>query len=1558
MKAMIGLGYLVGLVWAAEERPGSVAVSGGSVSDGPVSAGSVSAGATSRDLGLASSGSGGAPSADAPSGDLGSASSGLAGALCPGGVSDGAASFGFISAGAAPGGAASADPASAGQWKPVQGRIMTRWAAQVSPENVWPEYPRPTMVRPQWKNLNGLWDYAIRPKQEDRPGRWDGKILVPFCAESALSGVGKAVQPDQRLWYRRTFELPQDWTGGRVLLHFGAVDWEATVWLNGKPLGVHRGGYDAFSFDITDALHKQGPQELVLAVWDPTNTGTQPRGKQVLKPGGIWYTAVTGIWQTVWLEHVPASYIAALRNTPDADTGTVAVEVEVVGAQPGDRLRAVGLDGQKEAAQAEAEPGKPLVLKIPQPKLWSPENPFLYDLQVELLRQGQPVDQVRSYFGLRSVRLGKDENGLVRILLNGKFLFQMGTLDQGWWPDGLYTAPTDEALRYDLEVLKRLGMNMLRKHVKVEPERLYYWCDRLGILVWQDMPSGDRGIGGKAPDLQRSPESAAQFKQELQAMIRGRYNHPSIIMWVPYNEGWGQWNTVEVCQWIKQWDPTRLVNNASGWKDRGVGDVHDIHSYPGPAMPQPEPNRAIVLGEFGGLGLALPGHLWREEGAWGYRSFRNPQELTIAYLGLIEKLQPLVHAGLSAAVYTQTSDVEIEVNGLMTYDRAVLKPDERVVREAHRRLYLPPVIKTILPTSQQEGQIWRYTTEPPPAGWEKLDFDDSRWKSGPGGFGTAHTPGSVVRTQWDGKEIWLRRSFELEETDLKAPHALIHHDEDAEVYLNGQRVGAWQNYTTHYVMEPLNQNFLRAVRKGKNVLAVHCRQTIGGQYIDVGIVDVVRGQAMPAVAPPEKARTELRPPAVPLVVHDPYFSVWSFDDALYEGWTRHWTGAVHGMAGLIRVDGKPMRFMGRPLDVPPQAKGAAAAKSAPAAKGDSAAKDTPLSKEQPIPDVRQLSCQVLPTRTIYRFQAGPVELRLSFLTPALPDDLDVLARPVSYVIFEVQSQDGQPHQVELYFDATGQLAVNTPDQPVVWQRQEAAGDPPLQLLRIGTKEQPILQKRGDDLRIDWGYLYLAVPKVQDVATVIGPADRLRKCFTAGQPLPTEDDPRQPRAVQDDWPVLACAFHLGQVGQKRETRWLMLAYDDQYSIQYLEQNLRPWWRRDGLDAPGLLRRAAEQLPKLAQQCEAFDRALMADLEKVGGPGYAPFCALAYRQALGAHKLVQGPDGQLWAFSKECFSNGCIGTVDVIYPAAPILLLLNNQLHKAALRPVLHYAQSGRWKFPFAPHDLGTYPKANGQVYGGGEKSEENQMPVEESANMLILVAGAAKLDGHAEFAKPYWPLLDQWADYLRQKGLDPENQLCTDDFAGHLAHNVNLSAKAIVALACYAELCRMAGRDTEARSYRQLAEQFVQQWIRMADDGDHYRLAFDRPGTWSQKYNLVWDKIFALRLFPPEVVQKEIAFYKTKLNLFGLPLDNRSLYTKTDWHVWTATLADRQEDFEYLMRPVYEFVHFTLPRVPMTDWYWTHNAGRVGFQARPVIGGVFIRALADQAIWAKWAKRKG
>ncbi len=1406
---------------------------------------------------------------------------------------------------------------------------MTRWAEEVSPESVWPEYPRPMMVRAKWQNLNGLWDYAIRPKDAAGPQKTDGKILVPFAAESALSGVGKTVGPDNRLWYRRAFEVPADWSGQRVLLHFGAVDWEATVSVNGRELGTHRGGYDPFSFDITDCLKSVGPQEVVVSVWDPTNEGTQPRGKQVLQPRGIWYTAVTGIWQTVWLECVPESHVADFRSVPDIDRKTLTVRADVRHPKPGDVIRAVAMAGQEQVASAAAPVGRTIELKIEKPRLWSPDDPFLYDLRISLERDGKPVDAVESYFGMRKIALDKDASGITRIMLNGEFLFQLGPLDQGWWPDGLYTAASDDALRYDVEVTRRLGMNMLRKHVKIEPARFYYWCDKLGVLVWQDMPSGDKYIGRKDPDAKRTPESAAQFEKELRAMIDTFYNHPSIIMWVPFNEGWGQFDTPRIVDLIKKHDPTRLVNNASGWTDRGVGDVHDIHRYPGPAMPPPEPDRAVVLGEFGGLGLPIRGHLWQEDKNWGYRSFKSREQLTMGYLDLVDKLQPLVAAGLSAAVYTQTSDVEIEVNGLMTYDRAIIKMDERLVRESNRRLYLPPpVVKTVVPTSQREAQAWRYTTEKPPAGWSKPDFDDSSWKSGPGGFGSKDTPGAVVGTEWRSSDIWLRRTFELEDPKLASPHLSIHHDEDAEVFVNGRKVAELKDFTTDYKLEPLGDAMHQAVRRGRNVLAVHCRQTKGGQFIDVGIHDVVHRAEAPPAPPPAKPTTRLRPPAVPLVVHDPYFSVWSCADHLYDEWPRHWTGATHAMAGMIRVDGKAMRFMGRPLE-----------------------------KDESVANVRQTSLEVHPLRTIYHFEAGPVDLKLTFLTPTLPDDLDLFSRPLTYLVYEAASRDGKEHDVQLYFDATAEWAVNEPEQQVTWDRPGVPGEPPLAVMRAGSKEQPVLEKDGDNLRIDWGHFYVAAgPWDEGLSTVIAEADLARMAFAAGKPLPAEDDARKPRPAGDAWPAMACRFDLGRVGAEVQKRTLMLAYDDVYSIQYLGTNLRPWWRAQGGDGLTVLRHGAAEQEKLAARAEAFDRALTADLESLGGVGYARLCAMAYRQATGAHKLVAGPDGEPWAFSKECFSNGCIGTVDVIYPAAPVFMLLSNDLNKAALRPVLDYAATDRWKFPFAPHDIGRYPKANGQRYGGGETSEERQMPVEESGNMLILVAVAAHIDGNAEFAKPHWPLLEQWAEYLKAKGLDPENQLCTDDFAGHLAHNVNLSAKAIVALACYARLCEMAGKRDEAAEYRRTAEEFAHQWVKMADDGDHYRLTFDRPGTWSQKYNLVWDKLLDLKLFPPEVARKEIAYYKTKLNLFGLPLDNRSLYTKTDWEVWTATLAESREDFECLMEPVYAFINYTPQRVPLTDWYWTHNAQRRGFQARPVIGGVFIRALSDGGVWNKWARQ--
>ena len=569
----------------------------------------------------------------------------------------------------------------ASEYKPVRGKIMTRWAGHINLEKVLPEYPRPQMVRSDWLNLNGLWDYAIVDKTQPMPGQFQGKILVPFAAESALSGVGKNVGVKNKLWYRRTFTVPEAWKDKTILLHFGAVDWDCDVRVNGRLLGNHQGGYDPFRYDITGALKPTGSQELVVSVLDPTNKGRQPVGKQCDKPHGIWYTAVTGIWQTVWLEAVARTYIDTMKIIPDVDNQTLTVVVEVKGETEGLSYHA-GAMAPGFFASAASKKNK-LVLDIKDQKLWSPDSPFLYDLNVQIKKGDTVIDEVGSYFGMRKISLAKDDKGIMRIMLNNQFLFQYGTLDQGWWPDGLYTAPGDEALKSDVVFLKNIGMNMLRKHGKVEPARLYYWCDTLGILVWQDMPGGDNKKLLKG----RTPESAARFEKEWKSIISAFYNHPSIVMWVPFNEGWGQFDTARIVRMTKDADPTRLVNNASGWTDKGVGDVHDIHAYPGPEIPDVEEKRAVVLGEFGGLGLPVAGHTWQEEKNWGYRSCKNSQELTAAYGELIDKLHPLIARGLSAAVYTQTTDVETEVNGLMTYDRGMIKMDADQLKTSHKRLY-------------------------------------------------------------------------------------------------------------------------------------------------------------------------------------------------------------------------------------------------------------------------------------------------------------------------------------------------------------------------------------------------------------------------------------------------------------------------------------------------------------------------------------------------------------------------------------------------------------------------------------------------------------------------------------------------------------------------------------------------------------------------------------------------------------------------------------------------------------------------------------------------------
>lgn len=733
------------------------------------------------------------------------------------------------------------------QWSPKRAPLMTRWAKDVSPENVHPEYPRPQMVRKEWMNLNGLWELEI----------WTGSatpiktnILVPFPVESALSGVMRAVSPSDTLGYRRTFSVPPGWKGKRVLLHFGAVDWSTHVLVNGQGVGTHMGGYDRATFDITDALSPSGEQVLEVKVTDPTDQGTQPRGKQVLKPEGIWYTPTSGIWQTVWLEPVPEAYITELRAEVNDKCTEVTIRPQFSGPIGGKWLFVELLDGNVRVGGSSFSPEVHPKIGLSKPKLWAPDNPHLYRVRLfvhEYVPKGAPqivVDQVDSYIGLRSMTLGKDKRGRTRIFLNGKQTFLVGPLDQGFWPDGLYTAPTDAALKYDIEVTKRLGFNFIRKHVKVEPDRFYYWCDKMGLLVFQDMPSGDKYIGGRDPDIVRTKESGEQFERELTAMIESLRNHPSIVGWVPYNEGWGQWDTPRITDLVKELDPSRLVVSASGWTDRGTGDLVDWHVYPGPGAPKPEANRASFLGEFGGLGLPMPGHMWQKEG-WGYRSFKTQAELSDGIVALFQNLRSLIDdPGLSGAVYTQTTDVEQEVNGLMTYDRAIIKPDAAKLREAVDALSRPPPrIDVIVPTSEKEPQHWAYRTDPPDPNWMNAAYDDSLWKRGPGGFGSEGTPGAVIGTAWNASDIWLRRVVQIPRGPTESPHLRIHHDEDAEVYLDGRLLAKLTGYTTGYVLVPLPAKVAARLTAGPHTLAVHCRQTGGGQFVDVGLVDVVEVRA-------------------------------------------------------------------------------------------------------------------------------------------------------------------------------------------------------------------------------------------------------------------------------------------------------------------------------------------------------------------------------------------------------------------------------------------------------------------------------------------------------------------------------------------------------------------------------------------------------------------------------------------------------------------------------------------------------------------------------------------
>ena len=666
------------------------------------------------------------------------------------------------------------------------------------------------------------------------------------------------------------------------------------------------------------------------------------------------------------------------------------------------------------------------------------------------------------------------------------------------------------------------------------------------------------------------------------------------------------------------------------------------------------------------------------------------------------------------------------------------------------------------------------------------------------------------------------------------------------------------------------------------------------------------------------AWSQERPPATPLIAHDPYFSVWSTTDKLTDSETTHWTGTAQPLLGMVRIDDKAYRFMGK--------------------------------RPENVAAMTQTAQTVTPTHTVYEFAQDGVKLSVTFFTPAILSDMDLLSRPVTYLTWSAISTDGAAHRVAVLLDVNPVIAVNEASEVVTTSRNRTAS---LEVLSAGSQDQKILNRSGDNLRIDWGYFHLAVPKDKDYETVLG--SHVARAFAKGSSVVVDDSMSMPAAAAES-AHLDAVIDFGAVSREAVKRHVLVSYTEDYAIQYLQRNLRPYWQRNGMSVEAMLNAAESQYGALEARGSAFDTELTADLTKVGGEHYAALAILSYRQAIAAHKLVADVNGDPMLFAKENFSNGCIATVDVLYPSAPLFLFFAPKMLEAQLLPVLEYSALARWKFPFSPHDLGQYPLANGQVYGGGEKTEDDQMPVEESGNMLILVDAVERAEGKTDLAEKYWPQLTKWAEYLKKNGLDPENQLTTDDFAGHVAHNSNLSIKAIDALAAYADLAKLLGHKEVGAEYKALAKGMAEKWVGMAQEGDHFKLAFDSPNTWSQKYNLVWDELLDYDLFPKSVRDSEMKFYMTKLNKYGLPLDNRADYTKLDWSVWTATLASDPKQFNEILDRIYSWINEGPSRVPLTDWYDTKTGKQVGFQARSVVGGVFIKALADKPLAAKWRSK--
>ena len=734
-------------------------------------------------------------------------------------------------------------------YKPaVTSPLMTVWGEKMTPETAWQQHPRPNLKRNNWVNLNGMWDYAITaidakegatPSvcdwQEPAKPAWQGQILVPFAMESALSGVGRAVQPNEAIWYHRTFDV-NELNGDRLLLHFDGVDYRSQVFVNGIEVSEypHESGILPQTIDATKAV-RPGKNELVVYVWDPTDSWMNATGKQVLKPQGIMYTACSGIWQTVWMETVPSTYVTGYNIDSDIAKGIAKVTLKTKGNLMGAKATITVKDenGKKVASGKVKNWEKPVELKIKDAQLWSPDNPYLYTLDIALTSDGG-TDKVEGYFGMREIKMGKDKNGANCFFLNGEKIYMQGTLDQGWWPDGLLTPPSEEALKFDIQFLKDAGFNMMRKHIKIEPMLYYYWCDKLGIMVWQDMTSGPGNVNARY----------GSYRRELKGMMDLLQPIPSIVVWVPYNEGWGEQEAFKAnatLRWVQNYDKTRLVDGPSGWTDHGVGDTKDMHNYPGPGMFDLMPKRISVLGEFGGLGLVIADHTWKNEGAWGYVSDKSTEDSFARYTSLMTRLSRLAGKGLAASVYTQTTDVEIENNGLLTYDRKVDKYGRANLKKLHDMVYAGAENAFAEKTIMDAELTWLYTTQTPANGWQTAEGKDG-WREGKAGFGNAvikkDNRNAKVNTEWETDNLWLRRDFEWNE-NLNAGDIVyleIFYDQDPVIYLNGVEIARYADWNGSYSPMDIDMAaFRKAIKKGKNTIAVELHNLTGGAYFDMCI---------------------------------------------------------------------------------------------------------------------------------------------------------------------------------------------------------------------------------------------------------------------------------------------------------------------------------------------------------------------------------------------------------------------------------------------------------------------------------------------------------------------------------------------------------------------------------------------------------------------------------------------------------------------------------------------------------------------------------------------------